>query len=68
MEATHYYIPKGTGYFIAEFHGFRRAQENTPVIFQEEHEGKTYCKLMTGVQIYVHAGKLKEYNNEQLAD
>lgn len=56
---THY-IPKGIGYFIAENHAFRRAIMDLPVTFQEEHEGRVYCKMGNGIQIYVHAGKLKE--------
>jgi len=62
-----HHIPKGVGYFIAEFHGFRRAEEDIYIIFQEEHEGKAYGKLEDGTQVYVHAGKLKELPNEQVA-
>ena len=61
-----HYIPKGIGYFTAEFHGFRRAEEDIYILFQEEHEGKAYGKLEDGTQVYVHAGKLKESNDEQL--
>jgi len=60
---THY-IPKGTGYFIAEYHRFRRAEEDIYILFQEEHDGKAYGKLADGTQVYVHAGKLKEHGND----
>jgi len=58
------YIPKGIGYFIAENHAFRRAEEDIYILFQEEHEGRAYGKLADNTQVYVHAGKLKEVDNE----